>query len=204
MAKETQKAKIDRLEKELWEYKVLNHKLNTEFNDKASEKFEKSSIFRDMNRQIEELEEINKELSRRLDVQKHFEDKENIDKVMIRATNQGIKISELEKEIEVLTKKLNTAQRLNDKNEIGLISIRATQRGVKIEKLESEIQKLKNEKGNIKSHNERGAGRKNRFTDSEKENMRMYRAKGNSYKSLGEMFNCSVGTVHKIINENLK
>lgn len=202
MVKETQKAKIDRLEKELWEYKVLNHKLNSEIKDKFNNEFEESPIFRDMNRQIEELEEINKELSKKIETQKHFENKENIDRVMIRATGQGIKISQLEQEIESLTEKLNRAERLNDESEIGLISIRATQRGRKIEELELEVQKLKNEKGDIKSHNERGAGRKNRFTDSEKENMKMYRIQGNSYKSLGEMFNCSVGTVHKIINEN--
>ena len=80
-----------------------------------------------------------------------------------------------------------------------------------IKKLEDEVQKLKIElysrevyekrKAEEKKHNERGAGRKPRFTDEEKETMKMYRIQGITIKKIAEMFECSVGTVHKLINE---
>lgn len=52
-----------------------------------------------------------------------------------------------------------------------------------------------------KQHNERGAGRKTRFTDQEKETVKMYRLQGKTIKELAEMFCCSVGLIHKLINE---
>lgn len=52
-----------------------------------------------------------------------------------------------------------------------------------------------------KQHNERGAGRKIRFTDQEKETIKMYRLQGKTIKELAEMFCCSVGLIHKLINE---
>lgn len=79
-----------------------------------------------------------------------------------------------------------------------------------IQKLKSEIQKLKNENRTLKSskvvsdikiHNERGAGRKERFSEQEKEMMKMYRIQGKTIKEIAEMYSCSVGLIHKIINE---
>lgn len=79
-----------------------------------------------------------------------------------------------------------------------------------IQKLKSEIQKLKNENKILKNnkvvsdkkiHNERGAGRKERFSDQEKEMMKMYRIQGKTIKEIAEMHSCSVGLIHKIINE---
>lgn len=52
-----------------------------------------------------------------------------------------------------------------------------------------------------KINNERGAGRKERFNQSDKEAMKMYRLQGKSYKEIAELYGCSVGLVHKIINE---
>jgi len=52
-----------------------------------------------------------------------------------------------------------------------------------------------------KSHNERRAGRKERFSAQEKEMMKMYRIQGKTIKEISEMYSCSVGLVHKIINE---
>ena len=54
----------------------------------------------------------------------------------------------------------------------------------------------------LKIHNERGAGRKSRFTIQEKETMKLYRIQGKTIKEIAEMYSCSVGLVHKIINEN--
>lgn len=50
-------------------------------------------------------------------------------------------------------------------------------------------------------HNERGAGRKERFSEEEKEMMKMYRIQGKTIKEISEIYKCSVGLVHKLINE---
>lgn len=60
-----------------------------------------------------------------------------------------------------------------------------------------EFQKLKDEK----KINERGAGRKSKFTDEEKATIKMYRLQGKTIKEISEIYNCSVGLIHKLINE---
>ena len=100
----------------------------------------------------------------------------------------------------------------------GHYAIEAVERGRIIEKQKNEIQQLKDEiqqlkdenkllkstRGpiDLKIHNERGAGRKSRFTIQEKETMKLYRIQGKTIKEIAEMYSCSVGLVHKIINEN--
>jgi len=44
-------------------------------------------------------------------------------------------------------------------------------------------------------------GRPEKFTDQEKETMKMYRLQGKSIRKIAEIFECSAGLVHKIINE---
>lgn len=72
----------------------------------------------------------------------------------------------------------------------------------------SEIQKLKNENIELTTrvdkynrHNERNAGRKSRFTDKQVSEIKSYRADGKTIKQIADMFNCSVGLIHKLINE---
>lgn len=136
MPKETQKAKIERLEKEIWDYKVLVSKLQTEIydmQDKAEDSFINSPTYTQLLKKIELLEKKNKNLE------------------------EGIAHNE-------------------------------------------KIQKLKNEK----KHNERGAGRKIKFTDAERKTMHLYRMQGKTIKEIAETYDCSVGLVHKILNqENL-
>lgn len=100
----------------------------------------------------------------------------------------------------------------------GHYAIEAVERGRIIEKQKNEIQQLKDEIQQLKDenkllkstkrpidlkiHNERGAGRKSRFTIQEKETMKLYRIQGKTIKEIAEMYSCSVGLVHKIINEN--
>lgn len=100
----------------------------------------------------------------------------------------------------------------------GHYAIEAVERGHTIERLEKEIkilkieiQKLKDENKLLKSkkgttdlkiHNERGAGRKSRFTVQEKETMKLYRIQGKTIREIAELYSCSVGLIHKIINEN--
>ena len=69
------------------------------------------------------------------------------------------------------------------------------------------IQQLLKENEELKSNcvhkikNERGAGRKERFTEEEKEKVRILRLENKSYRAIAEELNCSVATVHKIIND---
>ena len=67
-----------------------------------------------------------------------------------------------------------------------------------IKKLKDKIHKLKLEKG---VYNERGAGRKSKLNDHDKEVIKMYRLQGKTIKEISELYNCSVGLIHKIINE---
>lgn len=160
-----------------------------------------------------ELDKYKKEVKRlekSLEAAKYWNDKNNLNELTIRATNQSI-------EIEELKRKLKTAEHFNDLNNVKEVTLRATQRGVIIEKqnkeieeLKNEVQKLKNENKILKSkrknitiavHNERGAGRKEKLSDQDKEMIKMYRIQGKTFKEIAEMYNCSVGLIHKIINE---
>ena len=86
------------------------------------------------------------------------------------------------KEINRLQKSLNVAQYWLDEHRVDELAIKANERGFKIKQLEEEIQKLKHENEllrsnrdipNKKVHNERGAGRKAKLTNQEKEMIRM-------------------------------
>ena len=65
------------------------------------------------------------------------------------------------------------------------------------EELKTTVQELKNEH----KHNERGAGRKAKFTSEEIAEIKAYKEQGKSIRAIATMFNCSVGLVHKLINE---
>ena len=87
------------------------------------------------------------------------------------------------------------------------ITIKAKE--VTIKKNMDTIQELLKENEGLKSNNnsvqkiknERGAGRKERFTEEEKATLKMLRFQGKSYRAIAKELNCSVATVHKIINE---
>lgn len=87
------------------------------------------------------------------------------------------------------------------------ITIKAKE--VTIKKNMDTIQELLKENEGLKSNNnsvqkiknERGAGRKERFTEREKATVKMLRFQGKSYRAIAKELNCSVATVHKIINE---
>ena len=71
-----------------------------------------------------------------------------------------------------------------------------------IQQLLKENEELKNNTKNVqKIKNERGAGRKERFTEEEKATVKMLRLQNKSYRAIAKELNCSVATVHKIINE---
>ena len=128
---------------------------------------------------------------------------------------QELKI-ENEKRLQMITKLENQLYKSAYYKE-GSYAIEAVERGQiiakqekEIQKLKNEIQKLKDENKKLKSnktisaakiHNERGAGRKSKLKDHDKEVIKMYRLQGKTIKEISELYNCSVGLVHKIINE---
>ena len=62
----------------------------------------------------------------------------------------------------------------------------------KVEHQPQQVQQLKNE---------RGAGRKPKLSEQDQELIKMYRIQGKTIRELALMFNCSLGTIHKLINE---
>ena len=70
-----------------------------------------------------------------------------------------------------------------------------------IQKLLKETEELKSNNSVNKLKNKRGAGRKEMFTEEQKARVKMLRLQGKSYRAIAKDMNCSVATVHKIINE---
>lgn len=70
-----------------------------------------------------------------------------------------------------------------------------------IQKLLKEIKELKSNNVVNKLKNERGAGRKEMFTEEQKARVKMLRLQDKSYRAIAKDKKCSVATVHKIINE---
>lgn len=56
-------------------------------------------------------------------------------------------------------------------------------------------------KKNSFMHNARGAGRRARFSDAQVKEIKMLREDGNTIKEIATRFECSVGLIHKLINE---
>ena len=88
------------------------------------------------------------------------------------------------------------------------ITIKAKEDSIKgnmntIQKLLKENEELKNKNNSVvqKIKNERGAGRKEMFTEEQKARVKMLRLQNKSYRAIAKDMNCSVATVHKIINE---
>lgn len=67
----------------------------------------------------------------------------------------------------------------------------------RIKELEEEVLRL-----NKLIHKRNKPGRSRKFNDNDVESMKFYRLQGKSYKEIASIFKCSVGLVHKLINEN--
>ena len=63
------------------------------------------------------------------------------------------------------------------------------------------LEEINNLKKNSLIHNARGAGRKAKFTDDQVDEIRRLREDGNTIKEIANRYNCSVGLIHKLINE---
>lgn len=210
MARETQKEKIERLEKELDTANSIIQKLNNEISkmiDKADNSFENSSTYKQMASQIETLKLKVKAIT---DTAEHnrkmYEHELRInEKLYMESKN-----NEIDNNSEIINQKLQSAQESSDKWHKEFLSKKQEYESLKedYEKAEKENQKLINEnlelKNNTNIHkikNERGAGRKKEITEEEREEIRKQRATGKTIKELSYLFNRSVGIIHKIINE---
>ena len=72
----------------------------------------------------------------------------------------------------------------------------------KITELETEIEELKKV---VQKHNERNnTGRPRKFGDSEKATITMLFLQGKSYRTIAKEVGCSLGFVHKVLNEHPK
>jgi chromosome segregation ATPase len=138
----------------------------------------------------EEIKKLQKEVnsSNKLIQQLNYENSEMLDKADNGFENSST-YKQMDKQIKVIT---DTAEHNRRMYEAEL---------KRNDELIKEFQKLKNENKLIqKVHNERGAGRKARFSDEQIETIRMYRLQGKTIKEISEMFDCSVGLIHKLIN----
>ena len=106
------------------------------------------------------------------------------------------KLTKADKEIE----KLKAIIRLNEINTKSKDDTIKRDRDT-LQKLLKEIEELKSNNCVNKLKNERGAGRKEMFTEEQKARVKMLRLQGKSYRAIAKDMNCSVATVHKIINE---
>ena len=76
---------------------------------------------------------------------------------------------------------------------------------VQKDKYKTDAKKYKeNIKSNEKKHNERGAGRKNKFTSEQVKEIQLERDKGKSIRAIAKEFNCSASLVHKLIHKHNK
>ena len=143
---------ITELKNKLEEYMGINitlHNKIAQMQEIADDKFDNSPLYRQMNKEIEQLQAVIK-----------------LNEISIKSKDDTIK-----------------------KN------------GDTIQKLLKENEELKSNNSVHKIKNERGAGRKERFTEEEKATVKMLRLQNKSYRAIAKELNCSVATVHKIINE---
>ena len=120
---------------------------------------------------------------------------------MARKTIKG-----LEEIIEDLEKRLNEQNKINVElhNQISHMQMIADDKfenSPMYRRMNSEIEELKSNNVVNKLKNERGAGRKEMFTEEQKARVKMLRLQDKSYRAIAKDMKCSVATVHKIINE---
>ena len=163
MARETQKAKIERLENEIEMCSKMQKEL-VELKEMADNSFEKSCTYIQQCKTIEALESQNEAYRLSVEHEKKM---------------RSALVENYEPEIDRLNKYVQKLEAENKK--LGDIIVKCAEYTERI--------------------SNRGAGRKKRFYDQERETMRMYRLQGKTIREIAEIFECSVGIVHKIVNE---
>lgn len=214
MARETQKAKIERLEKELDNANSIIQKLNNEISqmiDKADKSFENSSTYKQMSKKIDSLEiQIRAIKDSSEHNRKMYENEIKVNEKL----NKEIKTLKEKKymtpnyeNLEIIDQQLQQVRNSSDRWHREFYN-----KDQECKKLKEENQKLKKENEQLRNtnihklnnehkHNERGAGRKQQILEEERKKIRDYRAEGHTIKEISKIFNRSVGIIHKIINE---
>lgn len=156
---------------------------------------------------LKEIEELNKRLAEIL--KENEELKIENSKLNGELGRQICEKSELRQEIDSLNKKIELDNEFYKDNatmkkKLDETLILSAKKSVEIIKLEKEIESLNksNNSSVQKIKNERGAGRKERFTDKQKDEIRDYRLKGKSIREIAKVYKCSAGLIHKLINES--
>ena len=144
-------------------------------------------IITDLEKRLNEQNKINVELHNQISQMQMIADDKFENSPMYRQMN-----SEIEQ--------LKTVIRLNEINTKSKEDTIKRDRDT-LQKLLKEIEELKSNNVVNKLKNERGAGRKEMFTEEQKARVKMLRLQGKSYRAIAKDMNCSVATVHKIINE---
>ena len=142
-------------------------------------------IITDLEKRLNEQNKINVELHNKISQMQHDDKFEN-----------SPIYHQMFKEIE----KLKAIIRLNEINTKSKDDTIKRDRDT-IQKLLKETEELKSNNYVNKLKNERGAGRKEMFTEEQKARVKMLRLQDKSYRAIAKDMNCSVATVHKIINE---
>lgn len=214
MKKETQKEKIARLESEvselqsnLKEYMMLledRNKVIYEMQEKADNEFSNSPYSKQLEQRLFIVEESEKTLRSLLEsLEKRSKDKDNKiqelknenEKLNIEITHKICEKHELVDEIKELKRRLEIAEHFNDENNINQLTLRATKQEEQIEELKRRL-----ESAAPVTKNARGAGRKSKL-DDKKDEIKQLRANGMKIQELAEKYECSVGKIHKLINE---
>ena len=150
---------------------------------------------------IKGLEEIIEDLEKRLNEQNkiNIELHNQISRMQMMADDK-FENSPMYHQMNSEIEQLKTVIRLNEINTKSKEDTIKRDRDT-LQKLLKEIEELKSNNVVNKLKNERGAGRKEMFTEEQKARVKMLRLQGKSYRAIAKDMNCSVATVHKIINE---
>ena len=177
MAKETQKAKIERLEQEVQELKDKNKEylndltdLHNQINKESRKTVDNETYQKVLKERDTYLKTIQLDSKLREEVEQRYRDT----------------IAKLQGEIEELNEELNNVfhELNNEKEKLQNLTIR---------KIDNKFHKLNNEN----KHNSRGAGRKNKLTEQQIKELIQDR-KTMKLVDLAEKYNCSLGLVHKL------
>ena len=177
---------IDDLTKKLLESYDIIEQMKTKAGRMAFEKMKKDSS----NETLKEIEELKIENSKLNGL---------VGRLICEKNELSLELDKLNKTIELN----NEFYKNNDtmKRKLDETLILSAKKTSKIFELEKEIEELKSNNSVHKSKNERGAGRKERFSQTEKQAMKMYRLQGKSIREIARIYECSVGLIHKLINE---
>lgn len=83
------------------------------------------------------------------------------------------------------------------------MTLREQVQQLKVENVQLQ-QRIAELEAQLKESNNRGAGRKQKLTDAQIEQIKIMHESGQSIKSISLQFECSVGTIHKALHSEIK